>query len=87
MSDAFVENVRLLKPGEGLSGRALGEGQPVVLDVPDYPTERLAPYVAQEGLRTFANTPLLSGGQRVGALNPATRRPRAFPSEDWSYCP
>ena len=82
VSDEFVKNVQRIKLGEGISGRAAAEKKPVVLDVPDYPTERLAPFIVQEGIQTLASTPLLSGGKLVGAMNLATRRPRAFPPDE-----
>ena len=82
LSDEFVRAVQHIRLGEGISGRAAAEGKPVVLDVPDYPTERLAPHVVREGFQTLASTPLFSTGELVGALNLATRRPRAFPPEE-----
>ena len=82
VSDEFVQNVQHVKLGEGISGRAAAEKKPVVLDVPDYPTERLAPFILKEGFKTLASTPLLAGGELVGALNLGTRRVRAFPPEE-----
>ena len=82
LSDEFVENIRHIRLGEGISGRAAAERQLVVLDVADYPTERLAPLIVREGFQTLASTPLLSAGELVGALNVSTRRLRAFPPEE-----
>jgi putative nucleotidyltransferase with HDIG domain len=82
LSDEFVESVRRIKLGEGVSGRAVAEKKPVVLDMAGYPTERLAPYIVREGFQTLASTPLLSRGEPVGALSLGTRRPRAFPPEE-----
>lgn len=82
LSDEFVENVQRIHLGEGISGRAAAERQVVVLDVPDYSTERLAPFIVREGFQTLASTPLISAGELVGALNVGTCRPRAFPPEE-----
>ena len=81
VSEEFVKNVQRIKLGEGVSGRAAAEKKPVVLDAPDYPTERLAPFIVQEGIQTLASTPLLSGGKLVGAMNLVARRPHAFPPD------
>ncbi len=82
LSEEFVDAVRHIRLGEGISGRAAAERKPVVLDVADYPAERLAPWIVREGFQTLASTPLLSAGKPVGALSLGTRRPRAFPPEE-----
>jgi len=81
-SDEFVESVQRLKVGEGIFGKAVVEKRPIVLDVSEYPTQRLSPLVVREGFQTMASIPLLSAGQAVGALNLGTRRMRAFPPEE-----
>ena len=82
LSDEFVQATARMKVGEGISGRAAAERKAIVLDVPDYPSERLAPYVVRQGFQTLASAPLLSGGEVVGALSLATRRPRAFAAQE-----
>ena len=82
LSDEFVRAVERIRLGEGISGRAAAEGRPLVLDVADYPTERLVPPIVKEGFQTLASTPLLSAGKVLGALNLGTRRARAFPPEE-----
>ncbi|OGD24748.1 MAG: hypothetical protein A2Y69_15520 [Candidatus Aminicenantes bacterium RBG_13_59_9] len=82
VSDQTIENVRHVKWGEGLSGRAVAEKKPVVQDVKDYPSKRLAPSIIKENLKSLASIPLLSGGQVVGAMNISARRARAFPPEE-----
>ena len=84
VSDEFVKNVKHVKFGEGISGRAAAEKRPVVLDVMEYPAERWAPFILQEGIKTLASTPLLSGGgELVGAMNLVMRRPRTFSQEEY----
>ncbi len=78
-SDDFVKSIQQIKIGEGISGRAVAEKKPIVIDVSDYPTERLSPLVIHEGFQTIASFPLLSAGIALGAFNMGTRRIRAFP--------
>ncbi|MEK6779386.1 MAG: GAF domain-containing protein, partial [Candidatus Deferrimicrobiota bacterium] len=82
LSDEFVKNTRKIQLGEGVSGRAAAERKPVVLNVSDYPSERLAPFVVREGFQILASTPLISAGELVGALNLGLRHHRAFPPEE-----
>jgi PAS domain S-box-containing protein len=82
LSEEFVGNLEHIKIGEGLTGKAVAEKQPVVLDISEYPTERLAPFFVKEGLKTLASTPLLSAGAVLGAMNLGTRRVRAFPPKE-----
>ncbi len=81
-SEEFVNDVRQIKLGEGVSGKAAADKKPVVLDVSEYPTERLAPFIIREGLKTLASTPIIAGGKVIGALNLGTRRSYAFPPEE-----
>ena len=80
--DEFIRGIRCLKIGEGMSGKAVAEKRPVVIDVSDYPTERLSPLMVREGFQTMASFPLLSAGLAVGAFNMGTRRVRAFPPDE-----
>lgn len=82
VSEELVRTFQRLKPGEGISGRAVAEGKPVVLNVQDYPTEQLAPFIIREGFQTLASAPLLSGGKVLGALTLITHKERAFPTEE-----
>ncbi len=81
-SEEFVNDVRQIKLGEGVSGKAAADKKPVVLDVSEYPAERLAPFIIREGLKTLASTPIIAGGKLIGALNLGTRRSYAFPPEE-----
>lgn len=81
-SEDFVRGVRRIRLGEGASGLAAAAGRPVVVDISEYPTKRLSPYLVQEGLRTIASTPLVVGTTLLGALNLAWRAPGLFPTEE-----
>ena len=82
LSEEFVRNTEHIKIGEGITGKAIAEKTPVVLNVSEYPTARLAPFIVKEGLQTLASTPLLSAGEVLGAMSLGTRRVRAFPPEE-----
>lgn len=81
-SEEFAKNVQCIKMGEGMFGSALNKKKPSALNVSTYPTEQLAPFVAQEGFQTFVCLPLISGGELIGAFNMAARSAVAFPPED-----
>lgn len=82
VSEEFEEAMRRIRLDEGISGQAVAIGKPAVLEVSDYPTERLAPAVLAERLQTVASTPLVSKGQILGTLTLGTRQSRAFPSQE-----
>ena len=76
VSDETARNLRQVKLGEGMSGRAVTEKKPLVLEIQDYPSARLAPHVLREGIQSSVSMPLLSAGQAVGAMNLSARRLR-----------
>ncbi len=81
-SEDFVQGVRRIRLGEGASGLAVAAGRPVVVDISEYPTRRLSPYLVQEGIKTIASTPLVVGTTLLGALNLAWRTKSLFPPEE-----
>jgi PAS domain S-box-containing protein len=82
ISEDFANDVRKIKLNEGITGKAAADRKPIVMNISEYPTERLAPLIIKEGFQTIASTPLVSGGELVGALTLNTRRVRAFPPEE-----
>jgi len=78
----FVQGVRRIRIGEGASGLAAAAGRPVVVDMHNYPTKRLFPYLVKEELRTITSTPLYCGGGLFGALNLGWRTSVNFPPEE-----
>lgn len=82
LSEQFLEAVRSISVGEGLSGRAVVAKEPQMLDVSDYPSKRLAPFIVQEGFQSLASAPLLSKGRALGVLTLGTRRRQAFSSRE-----
>jgi two-component system NtrC family sensor kinase len=82
LSEEFVKNIRHIKVDEGISGMAMTERKPVILNVSEYPTKRLAPFIIKEGFQTLASTPLISAGNVFGALTLGTQKTKAFPPEE-----
>ena len=81
-SAEMVAAMRHMRTTEGVAGKALQMGRPVVLNASDYPAGRLAPRIFQEGIRSLAGAPILSKEQPLGVLTLATLRERAFPAQE-----
>jgi signal transduction histidine kinase len=74
-----------LAPGQGLSGRVVLTGRPVV--VPDYVTDQgitheLDGIIRQEGLQTFVGVPISARGRTTGCLSIAFRRVRPVTDDE-----
>lgn len=74
-----------LAPGQGLSGRVVQTGQPLV--VPDYVTDQgitheLDSIIRQEGLQTFVGVPISARGRATGCLSIAFRRVRPVTDDE-----
>ncbi len=72
-SQAFIENVRLLKPGDGISGKAFKLKQPFLPSVDEYTSSSTLPYLREEGIKTLVGIPLLAKGKAVGVLTLSSR--------------
>jgi PAS domain S-box-containing protein len=77
-SEEFVNSVRQIKRGEGISGKALSESKTIVIRLDAYPTERLTGLITQSGFQTMVSAPLMAGGEAIGALNLGFREVRTF---------
>jgi nitrate/nitrite-specific signal transduction histidine kinase len=74
-----------LAPGQGLSGRVVLTGRPLV--VPDYVTDQgitheLDDIIRQEGLQTFVGVPISARGRTTGCLSIAFRRVRPVTDDE-----
>jgi PAS domain S-box-containing protein len=81
-SEEFIDSIKKINIGEGISGKAVLEKRTIVFDISKYPSGKIAPLVASEGFKTMVAIPLMSAGQAVGALNLGTRKIRSFPDEE-----
>ncbi len=81
-SPEFKEKALTRKIGEGIPGIAARLKKPVTMDISQFPSPFLLPYVMQEGLVSFIGTPLLSKGKVVGAMALGTKKKRVFMQDD-----
>jgi PAS domain-containing protein len=72
-SAAFVENVKVLKFGEGIAGRAVKLRQPITISIDEYPSSERLPYLRDEGIQSLVSIPLLAKGKPIGAVNLSSR--------------
>ncbi|MBN1873061.1 MAG: GAF domain-containing protein [Anaerolineae bacterium] len=84
LSKEYLEVIRYLQIGEGIAGKAVAQNRPVALNIRDYPTQRLAPFLIKEKLQTLISTPITYKGRPLGALSLGTRKVRYFPPQELS---
>jgi HD-GYP domain-containing protein (c-di-GMP phosphodiesterase class II)/HAMP domain-containing protein len=84
VSPQFAAAVRYVRFGEGITSRAIELSRPLAMDLSHYtwPTERLARYAAEEGLRHVASAPLLLEGEASGGIVVVRRREQPFTAEE-----
>ncbi|MBU4223454.1 MAG: GAF domain-containing sensor histidine kinase [Euryarchaeota archaeon] len=78
----FKENALIRKMGDGIPGIAAKSKKPITMDISQFPSPHLLPYVTKEGLVSFIGTPLMSKGKVVGALSLGTKKKRIFTQDD-----
>jgi PAS domain S-box-containing protein len=71
----FVENVRFLKYGDGICGKAVKLKRPIGFSIDEYPTPQMLPFLREEGIQSLISIPLLAKEKPIGAVNLATRSP------------
>ena len=79
ISDELLKHTERIQLGEGISGHAAAERKPVIMDIAQYPSSRLAPFLVKEGLQSLVSVPLLAKDRALGAINVGSRKPNAFP--------
>ncbi|MDP3103106.1 MAG: GAF domain-containing protein, partial [Candidatus Methanoperedens sp.] len=82
LSPEFKEKALIRKMGEGIPGIAAQSKKPITMDISQFPSPNLLPYVSKEGLVSFIGTPLMSKGKVVGALALGTKKKRIFTKDD-----
>ncbi len=81
-SSEFKEKALIRDIGEGIPGIAAQLKKPITMDISQFPSPFLRPYVEKEGLVSFIGTPLMSKGKVVGALALGTKKKRTFTQDD-----
>ena len=77
-SPMLVENVKVLKYGEGVAGKAIQLKQPVIIPINEYPSPRIVPLLREEGVQITAGIPLMSKGRAIGAITLSSRSVRTL---------
>ena len=82
LSPEFKEKALIRKMGEGIPGIAAQSKKPITMDISQFPSPLLLPYVRKEGLVSFIGTPLMAKGKVVGALALGTKKKQIFTKDD-----
>ncbi len=82
LSSEFIEKAVIRKMGEGIPGIAAQSKKAITMNISQFPSPQLLPYVTKEGLVSFIGTPLLSKGKVVGALALGRKKKRIFTGDD-----
>jgi GAF domain-containing protein len=71
-----------MKVGEGLSGKVVQSGEPMVLDDVSADPKAMTARVRGEGLKAWASVPLTAKDRVLGTLDISTRKERTFTPQD-----
>ncbi len=81
-SDGLAEKLGLHCLCESVSQQAVTGLQPVILNIPDIPTDCQTLLIPWEELKVMVSTPLVSKGRAVGALTLGARQTGALPPQE-----
>ncbi len=81
-SPAMVEESKVLKLGEGVSGKAISLKKPIIVSIDEYLSFRKAPALIEEGIKTLVGFPLLAKGREVGTITLLSRSRRDLKPRD-----
>jgi signal transduction histidine kinase/GAF domain-containing protein len=82
LSREIVEASPPIKVGEGLSGKVIQSGEPMVMDDISTDPEAMIAGVGREGLKAWASVPLIAKDRVLGTLDISTRKDHPFTSQD-----
>ncbi|MCP4538631.1 MAG: GAF domain-containing protein [Chloroflexi bacterium] len=91
-SEELAKSIAHVPLKEGISGQAVAQGKPIVLNMSDYVnttvvqrttyTEHMVPRLLEEGAQILISTPITHKGQVLGALTLATQQSRVFTPQE-----
>lgn len=83
LSDTLVSKsfIKSRKPGDGLLGQTLLDGEVKVIDNVSRPNDRYVDSLIEEGLYPMAYIPLVSKGKSMGVMSVSSHTPSKFSSE------
>jgi len=72
-SPGLVESIKVLKYGEGVSGKAVELKRPIMVSIDDYTSPQILPFLIKEGIQFIVGIPLLSKGKAIGSITLSSR--------------
>jgi len=81
-SPAMLQEVKVLRFNEGVSGKAIRLKQPVIVSISEYPSPRIVPILREEGVQTVVGIPLLAKGKAIGAIILSSRSPHKLSQKE-----
>lgn len=84
ISNELAAHVRRLRPPGPALREAVGEREPIVRYVSDYPEGPIRSILEEEGWRLVVSVPLMAKGRALGAVALATATPREITAEEVS---
>jgi PAS domain S-box-containing protein len=82
ISDSLAEQIKTLKPGEGVAGQLAQMKRPVVVRAHEHPIPFLIPFLSQEQIETIAGTPLIAESRILGVMILASKRAREYSPDE-----
>ncbi len=82
VDDRFVKKIDLLEPGEGIAGKVVLSGTPIMLEDISGDSRVTRGVVWDEGFKAFASIPLRSKETILGVMNLASRSPHPFTPDE-----
>jgi len=69
----LAENIKNVKFGEGVCGKAVKLKQPIILSIDEYPTPQVIPFLRKGEIQSLVGIPLLAKGKAIGAITLLSR--------------
>ncbi|VVB90199.1 Methyl sulfide methyltransferase-associated sensor [uncultured archaeon] len=82
ISDELAQKASVLKVGQGVSGITVRTGNPVTMDIENYPEKELIPFLEKDGVTSIAGMPLLSKGKVLGTIIISSRMHRVLARDE-----
>lgn len=82
LSEDFLNAVKSMKVGEGITGRAVAELTPVLVELPDYKYAPVVDILKKQDLKSLVSMPVVSRGKIYGAVTLASKKEYYFREND-----
>ena len=69
----LAENIKNVKFGEGVCGKAVKLKQPIILSIDEFPTPQVIPFLRKGEIQSLVGIPLLAKGKAIGAITLLSR--------------